>query len=317
MNKIFAYLIIAAFLMSGCAHTNKQKEVIIFHAGSLSVPFKKLAGEYEKRNPSVKILLEPAGSLVCARKVTELHKPCDIVASADYFVINELLMPRYANWSIRFATNEIVLAYLEKSRKSNEISSDNWCDVISSKDVIYARADPNADPCGYRTVLAMKLAEKFYNRNGFAENIQEKDNNYIRPKEVDLIALLESNAVDYIFNYKSVAIQHNLKYVKLPDEVNLSKPDYNRLYNTVTFDVTGSTAESKMKVTGEYINYSATVLLNAPHKDEAVDFLEFLLSPEGMEIFRSSGQDPIIPFSTEQPELIPAKLKKHLKEPKL
>ena len=70
-----------------------------------------LKNEYEKMNPGIKILLEPAGSLVCARKITELKKPCDIIASADYFVINELLIPEYAKWSIRFATNEIVIAY--------------------------------------------------------------------------------------------------------------------------------------------------------------------------------------------------------------
>ncbi len=33
-----------------------------------------------------------------------------------------------------------------------------------------------------------------------------------------------------------------------------------------------------------------------------------------MEIFRKNGQDPIVPFSTEQPDLIPEKLKKYLKE---
>ena len=69
-------------------------------------------------NPDIKILLEPAGSLVCARKITELKKPCDIIASADYFVINELLIPEYTKWSVRFATNEIVIAYSEKSKYS-------------------------------------------------------------------------------------------------------------------------------------------------------------------------------------------------------
>ena len=59
---------------------SKQKELIIFHAGSLSVPMKQIAQEYEKRNPGTKIYLESAGSLVCARKVTELKKPCDILA---------------------------------------------------------------------------------------------------------------------------------------------------------------------------------------------------------------------------------------------
>jgi len=48
------------------------------------------------------------------------------------------------------------------------------------------------------------------------------------------------------------------------------------------------------------------------NKDGAVDFVSFLLSKEGMEIFRKNGQDPIVPFSTEQPEMIPEKLKKYL-----
>jgi molybdate/tungstate transport system substrate-binding protein len=71
-----------------------------------------------------------------------------------------------------------------------------------------------------------------------------------------------------------------------------------------------------MKVTGEYINYSISVLDKAPQKDAAIDFLEFIISPEGMKIFRDNGQEPIIPFSTEQPDILPLKLRKHLKDPK-
>src|ERR1035437_9767344 len=139
----------------------QHKELIIFHAGPLSVPIKQIAQEYEKRNPGTKIYLESAGSLVCARKVTELKKPCDIIASSDYFVINELLIPAYASWSIRFATNEIVIAYMEKSKYSKEINAGNWMDILQKKDVIYSRSDPDSDPCGYRTVFTYKLAEKY------------------------------------------------------------------------------------------------------------------------------------------------------------
>ena len=139
----------------------KQKDIIIFHAGSLSVPMKQVAQEYEKRNPGIKIYMESAGSLVCARKVTELKKPCDIVASSDYFVINELLIPTYASWSIRFATNEIVIAYKDKSKYSKEINSDNWMEILEKKDVIYSRSDPDSDPCGYRSVFMLMLAEKY------------------------------------------------------------------------------------------------------------------------------------------------------------
>ena len=276
------------------------------------MPFKQLADEYEKRNPGLKILMEPAGSLICARKITELEKPCDIMASADYFVINELLIPDYATWSIRFATNEIVISFQEKSKFASEIDSTNWVNILLKDDVTYARSDPNSDPCGYRAVLAIMLAEKYYNKPGLTEKLISKNRDFIRPKEVDLVALVESNAVDYMFQYKSVAIQHNLKYVELPDKINLSDPLKNNFYKTVSLDVAGSTPGSKITVKGEYINYSLAVLTNAVNKTEAIDFVCFLLSNEGMEIIRKNGLEPIIPFSTEQLDLIPVKLLKYL-----
>jgi molybdate/tungstate transport system substrate-binding protein len=317
MRQLSVIAICLSIIISGChsGGSSKSKEIIIFHAGSLSVPFRQLAYEYKKRNPGTEILLEPAGSLVCARKVTELKKPCDIVVSADYFVINELLIPDYAKWSIRFATNEMVIAYNEKSHFSGEINSENWIDVLSKSNVIYSRADPNSDPGGYRTVFVLKLAEKYYKNNGLAEKMMIKDVNFIRPKEVDLIALLEAHAIDYIFIYKSVAVQHDLKYITLPAEINLSDPSYNDIYNTVSLDVTGSSEGSKIKVTGDYINYSLTILDEAPHKEAALDFVDFILSDDGMDIIKSCGQNPIHPFQSEQQEQIPQRLQKYLKEP--
>jgi molybdate/tungstate transport system substrate-binding protein len=289
----------------------KNKELIIFHAGSLAVPMKQIAQEYEKRNPDTKIYLESSGSLVCARKVTELKKPCDIVASSDYFVINELLIPAYASWSIRFATNEIVIAYHEKSRHSKEINADNWMDVLLKNDVIYSRADPDSDPCGYRTVFTFMLAEKHYNKKGLKEKLLSKNKDYIRPKEVDLVALLESNAIDYMFQYKSVAIQHGFKYIELPKEVNLSDPSKNNIYSGVSTEVTGNKPGTKMKVTGDYINYSLTILNNAPQKELAVKFIDFLLSSEGSDIFRKNGQEPLVPLIADPVMKLPHDLLKY------
>jgi len=310
MKNIIFLQILFLFLVYGCGnlHPGKQKEVIIFHAGSLSVPFKQLKDNYEKMHPGTKILLEPAGSLVCARKVTELKKPCDIVASADYFVINEMLIPDYARWSIRFSTNEIVIAFHEKSRYSSEINSTNWTDILLRDDVIFSRSDPGSDPCGYRTVFAFMLAEKYYKKEGLADKLISKNIDYIRPKEVDLIALIESDAIDYMFQYKSVAIQHGLDYIELPDEINLSDPSKEDMYNSVSLDVTGNKPGTKMKVTGDYINYSLTVLDNAPQKEEAVDFVCYMLGREGLEIFRKNGQDPIIPLLIDKPDKLPLKL---------
>ena len=312
MKRLLLIFLISVLAVTGCRNDSRARQIIIFHAGSLSVPFKRMADEYEKRNPGIRILREPAGSLVCARKITELKKPCDIIASADYIVIDELIVPEYALWSIKFATNEIVIAFQEKSKYASEIDSSNWMDILLRDDVTYARSDPDSDPCGYRSVLTFKLAEKYYKIDGLEAKLTSKNRDYIRPKEVDLVALVEANAVDYMFQYKSVAIQHNLKYIELPDIINLGRPSMRKVYNSVSLEVTGSTPDSKMTVVGDYINYSLSVLSNAVNKEDAVDFVSFLLSSDGMDIFRKSGQDPIVPFSTEQPEMIPEKLKKYL-----
>lgn len=316
MKFLLAMLLSTILLPTGSKSLSAadNKELIIFHAGSLSVPMKQVAQAYEKNHPGTKIYLESAGSLVCARKVTEFKKPCDILASADYFVINEFLIPDYTSWSIRFVTNEIVIAFGKSSKYSKEINPDNWMEILQRKDVIYSRSDPDSDPCGYRTEFTFLLAEKYYRKPGLAEKMSSKDKEYIRPKEVDLVALIESNAIDYMFQYKSVAIQHGLKYIELPKEINLSDPSKNDIYSSVSTDVAGSKPGIKMKVTGDYINYSITVLDNAPQKEEAVNFLEFLLGREGMEIFKSNGQEPLVPFSTEQPDKLPIQLLKYLPE---
>ncbi len=319
MQKVLLITIVLIILFTGCRNTNsgKSKEIIIFHAGSLSVPFKQIKEEYQRIHPEVKILLESAGSLVCARKITELKKPCDIIASADYFVINELIVPDYSNWSIRFATNEIVVAYHDKSKYASDINSENWIEILSRDDVIYARSDPDSDPCGYRSVMTFMLAEKYYNLPGLKEKMVSKNIDFIRPKEVDLIALVESNSIDYMFQYKSVAIQHNLKFVELPAEINLSDPTKEDIYESVSLEVTGNKPGTTITVKGEYINYSMTVLDKAPMREEAIDFMGFILSEEGLDIFRKNGQNPIIPFSSENYENIPTKLLDYLPDYKV
>lgn len=308
-------ILLSAFLLypynSNSQSAMKTKELIIFHAGSVAVPMKQIAQEYEKRNPGTRVFLESAGSLVCARKVTELQKPCDIIVSSDYFVINELLIPNYASWGIRFATNEIVVAYLDKSKYSKEINSENWMKILQKSDVNYSRSDPDSDPCGYRAVFTFMLAEKYYKLPGLTEKLLSKNKEYIRPKEVDLVALLESNVIDYMIQYKSVAIQHGFKYIELPHEINLCDVTQNSKYSSVSTEVAGNKPGAKVAVKGDYINYSLAILDNAPQKAEAVKFVDFLLSPDGLNIFKKNGQERIVPLIADPVMKLPPELLKY------
>ena len=247
-SKQIILILLVLTLSVSCNNTNKNNKkdsntisgkLVIFHAGSLSVPFKQITTEFNKEYPNVNVVLEPAGSRKCARKITDLNQDCDIMASADYKVIDNLLIPDYADWNIKFASNEMAIVYNEKSHYANEINKNNWYNILLKKDVAFGRSDPNSDPCGYRAVLTSKLAEKYYNKNGLVEKLLKKDLNYMRPKEVDLISLLEANAIDYIYLYRSVAEQHQLKYLILPDSINLKNPELKKYYSTVSIEING------------------------------------------------------------------------------
>lgn len=289
---------------------HKSQQLIIFHAGSLAVPFKQICEEFNTYHPDVKIIREAAGSRAVARKISDLHRPCDILASADYTVIDTLLIPEYADWNIKFAANEIVIAGRSDSRAASQINKDNWSEILLQKDVSFGRSDPNADPCGYRAVLTMKLAEKFYNRPGLADKMLAKDQRYIRPKEVDLLALLETGELDYIFIYRSVAEQHKLKYILLPDEINLKKTKFHDLYKTASVCITGNTPGTFITKFGEPIVYGVTIPKNAPNRELATAFLSFLLDADkGGAILEKNGQTSVVPSPTDTFSSLPESLK--------
>ncbi len=286
------------------------KRIIVFHAGSLSVPFSKMAKAFEKKHPGYVVVREASGSRTAARKIADLHKPCDVMASADYSVINNLLIATHnAKFNILFATNEMAIVYTDKSRYANQINSKNWPEILLRKGVVVGHSNPNDDPCGYRAMLVVKLAEKYYHIKNFFKRLfgypdyykpgfEKKGKVVVRPKETDLLALLQMHDVDYIFLYKSVSIQHHLRYVTLPPQVSLGSKKYESSYKTVSFKVTGKKPGQYIVKRGEPMIYGITIPQNSnsPVDPEGAKlFVRFVISPEGQKIMKSCGQGVITP----------------------
>ena len=315
IKYIILVLLALSFAVKSGAYDRQSSEVsgrlIIFHAGSLSVPFRKVCAEFGKRHPGVKIFREAAGSRMCARKISDLHRACDVMASADYTVIDTLLIDEHADWNIKFAGNEMVIAFDKNGRDRGRLNRSNWYEVLVDKGVTFGRSDPNSDPCGYRTVLTMKLAEKYYGKKGLAAKLAAKDRRYMRPKEVDLLALLETGLLDYMFIYRSVAQQHGLGYVTLPDEINLKKMELADAYGSACVRLTGKKPGTFITRKGAPIVYGVTIPKNAPNRKAATAFLEFLLDADtGGAILARNGQTPIVPAPTKTFDKLPAGLKK-------
>ncbi len=316
MKKIIAVgitLLMIATLFTGCVEQGEDEILNVYHAGSLSVPFEEIEKKFENEHSNVDVRREAAGSVATVRKVTDQGKKPDVLGVADYSLIPNMMYDKNkADWTVRFARNRMVLAYTDSSSYRNEIDSENWYNILDREDVTYGFSNPNDDPCGYRSQIITKLAENHYgNKNIFDDligshtEIKEKGTNIsapedlgvqgsneitVRSKETDLLGILESGNIDYLYIYQSVAEQHDLDYVNLPRQIDLSSVEYAEEYGKVTL-----TRASGDKSVGKPIVYGITIPSTVQNKDTAVEFVKFLLSESGLEVMSNKGQPPIDP----------------------
>ena len=315
IKAISAAVVVSALLAVAILPATAGEKVIIFHAGSLTVPLAEIEKRFEAAHPGIDVLREAGGSTQMARMISELHKPADIMASADYKVIDKSLIPENADWNIRFASNQLVLCYTQQSRYADEVNDRNWHEILGRKDVVWGHSDPNLDPCGYRSLMVLQLAEKYYNAPGLYNRlIANRPQKNVRPKSVELVSLLKTGHMDYAWEYLSVAVQHDLKFVKLDDHINLGNYNYDEYYQQAAVKVTGKKPGTWLTRVGQSCTYGITLIKDAPNPSGAVKFLEFMLAPDGgMKVLEEMGQPPFVPArvsSAQVKERLPGNLPK-------
>lgn len=307
INSLFLKIALSLLLVLQAAslYAAPSGKLIIFHAGSLSVPFAAMEKAFETQFPGVDVLREAGGSTKMARLISEVGKSADIMASADYKVIDNTLMPDFADWNIRFATNQLVLCYTDQSKHSDTVSSENWHEILKEKGVVWGHSDPNLDPCGYRSLMVLQLTEKFYNIPGLYEKlIANRPMKNIRPKSVELVNLLKTGNMDYAWEYLSVAVQHGLKYVKLNDHINLGNYKYDPFYKQAEVKVTGKKPGTWKIKKGKSCTYGISMIKSCANPEAAEAFLNYLLSPAGgLKILKDMGQPPFIPARVSTDEI--------------
>lgn len=329
------------------ACSSSRTPITVLCAGSLIVPIQELADEFEAAHPEFDVVVEGHGSIQVIREVTELHQEADVMVVADQSLLPMLMygnkMPDsaddYANWYIRFATNRLGIAYTSQSKYAAEIGSANWYEVLSRPDVKVGISEPRIDSCGYRAFMVCQLAEDYYTDNtilervmgDFSPPITVSDNleahvisvpQIVKPKRVivrgysvQLLGLLESGDLDYSFEYESVAKQHGLGFVELPPEIDLSSRDFADRYGQVVVKMDFQRfASINPEFRGEPIQYALTIPANSPRRDAAIQFVEFLLGPDGQRVFLESYQPTLVPPEADNPANIPASLKPLLEE---
>lgn len=309
----FSFVLLAWLAVPGPALAEPEGKLIVFHAGSLSVPFAAMEKEFEARYPKVDVQREHGGSTRMARLISELGKPADLMASADFQVIDKSLMPDHTRINIRFATNELVLCYTDRSHYAGEFNSDTWYDILSRPGVVWGHSDPNVDPGGYRALMAMQLAEKYYKSPGLYQRLlANRPKEFLRDKSVSLTALLQSGEMDYIWAYRSIALQHGLKFISLDDHVNLATPEFDDFYRQAAVRVSGERPGTFLIRHGQFCAYGIALLEQATNREAAEAFLAYLLDPQGgLRILAEQGQPPFRPPwvpSRDMKDLLPEEL---------
>ena len=145
----------------GVARGTTTDTLVVFNAGSLTAPFRAVLDSFVHKTPVV-VQQEGAGSLETARKLTDLHRIPDVIGLADYEVFPNLLMPGQVTWYAQFARNRMVIAYTNRSKFADSLTAQTWPVIFERPGVEVGRADPNQDPNGYRTLITLQLAERYY-----------------------------------------------------------------------------------------------------------------------------------------------------------
>ncbi len=337
---VLAMAFVLVFSFPACG--SHKTELKVFNAGSLMVPFAAIEKAFEADHPNVDVQIEGHGSIQVIRHVTELHAAVDVMAVADYSLLRMMMydtpMPEtpesYANWHVKFATNRLGVAYTSSSKYAQQITDQNWHEIIARPDAIIGVSDPRFDSCGYRAFMMCQLAELHYHDELIFEavvgdfspaiTVEEKSGMHtivvpevLRPKKISLrgssvalLATLQSGDIDYAFMYQSVAEQYGLEFIELPPEIDLSSADHSDYYNRVSCRLSFQRfATVEPEFIGQEIVYGLTVPGNAPHPELAAEFIAFILSPEGQEILTQTNQPALNPPTTDQLENVPSLLK--------
>jgi molybdate/tungstate transport system substrate-binding protein len=131
----------------------------------------------------------------------------------------------------------------------------------------------------------------------------------VRGSSVVLLSILESGDIDYAFEYKSVAQQRGPRFLELPPEINLGSDDFQNLEYDLRVKIDYERFASLIpEFVCQEVLYGVTIPENSPHSEEALDYLKFLLGPEGQRIFAEQHQ-PFVPFVVDRPEQLPHDLR--------
>jgi molybdate/tungstate transport system substrate-binding protein len=308
----------AAAETPSCVPPSSQ-QLIIYRSGSLSSTFKPLIAAFTCQT-GIQVKDVTGGGVDVGRQITAGGQACDLYAPADYSDIDLFMKPAgYAKFNIVFAQGKMVLAYSASSVAEKKLppiaapdsqpfnpptsipnATAKWYEILMMPGVKVGGGNPFLDPGAYRAFMMFQLAEAYYK----VPNLYNDMLNHLVIPGADPSGPALGKRFDFQFMYEHGARvmaskNPDFRYVNLPDEINMSDPAKNSYYREHALVVlpgldTPSSARS-VPVTGTRVAWGITLMKSAPNRENAVKFLQLLLSPGGTAMLKENGPAPISP----------------------
>jgi molybdate transport system substrate-binding protein len=267
-------LLVLMVSMAGCGkipaaaqNAGEGKMVIeVWHADSLAGPMSEMKKAFETRNLNVRIHLTSGRSKELAERILK-GEACDIFAPSDPAVVQSMFGKKFggkdaASWYVVFSANELVVI----TGKSNPLALKQMAD-LARDGIKVARVTGEKDMATNRTIEFIKRAAA---AEGKPELSQKIIDGAVKENTIpDVLRAVESGKADAGIVYLSAAVTvaDKADIVSFPAKVNLSE----NIRNVVTIPGTARN-------------------LNA-----AESFVKLVLSQEGRQILKKTGQPPIVP----------------------
>jgi len=245
----------------------------VFHADSLAGPMSELKKAFEGKVAAVALTLHAGTSKQLAERILK-GEACDVFASSSPAVIEEDLLNKRiagfekaaASWYVVFSANEMVVI----TAKGNPLGIRQVAD-LARPGVTFVRVTGEKDLGTKRTVVFLQKAAALEGQPALAQKIIDgaavdpaKPNSV--PDTIRAVREGKANAGVVYFS-AAVAARNDVDIIRFPASVNLS----------------------------DEIRNAATVPGTATNEKAALDFVKFLLSVEGQNILKDTGQPPVVP----------------------
>jgi molybdate/tungstate transport system substrate-binding protein len=308
------FLAIAATSAAIAQTTNcvppSTRQLIIYRAGSLTRAFTPLIKAFTCQT-GIQVKDVAVGSVDAGRQITAGGQASDLYAPADYLDIDLFMKPAgYADFNIVFAHGKMVLAYSANGLAAKKLppiaqpgtsqAVAKWYEILTMPGVVIGGGNPFLDPGAYRGPMIFQLAGAFYKVPNLYNNMLE----HVVIAGSDPSAPTLGKGFDFQLTYEhnaraTASTNPDYRYVNLPDEINLSDPAKNAYYRQnaiVVIPGLGTPRSARtIAIPGARVAWGITLMKDAPNRENAIKFLQLLLSSTGTASLNDNGPAPISP----------------------